>query len=120
VPAPFANSRSPSLPHRLLAVTVAALVLLLSVLSVSHQLHADLHACGHDHGHAHEAPAGNPDSDESCVVTLFGQGITAGSAPLLIAAPIVAFSAPNFSRSTELVFGSPRYLHLPGRGPPLS
>ena len=119
MPALLTNSRSPSLPHRLLAATVAVLVLLLTVLAISPQLHADLHACGHDHGHPHEAPAGNPDSDDGCVISLFGQGITAGSAPVLLAAPPVAFAAPNFSLRAELVFSSPRYLHLPGRGPPL-
>ena len=119
MPSQPANTRSPTLSHRLLAATVAALVLLLSVLAVSPQLHADLHACGHDHGHPHEAPAGNPDSDDGCVVTLFGHGITAGSAPVSLAAPPIAFAAPNFSRPAELVFSSPRYLHLPGRGPPL-
>ena len=65
------------------AATVAALVLLLSVLAVSPQIHADLHACGHDHSHFPAAPAGNPGSDDGCVVTLFGQGITAGAAPAL-------------------------------------
>jgi hypothetical protein len=100
---------------------VAALVLLLTVLSVSPQLHADLHACGHDHGHSHhhEVPVSDSDSDHGCVVTLFGHGITAGSAPVSLAAPPIAFAAPNFSRPAELVFSSPRYLHLPGRGPPL-
>ncbi len=120
MPALPANTRSPSLPHRLLAATVAALVLLLSVLAVSPRLHADLHACGHEHSHSPAAPAGNPDSDDGCVVTLFGQGITAGSAPALIGAPPIAFAARNFPRPTELVFSSPRFLHLPGRGPPLS
>jgi len=120
VPSLPANTRSPSLPHRLLAATVAALVLLLSVLAVSPRLHADLHACGHDHSHSPAAPAGNPDSDDGCVVTLFGHGITAGSAPVSLAAPAITFAAPNFPRPTELVFSSPRYLYLPGRGPPLS
>lgn len=120
VPALLTNVRSPRLPHRLLAATVAALVLLLSVLTVSPALHADLHACGHDHSHSPKAPAGNPDSEDGCVVSLFGQGITAGSAPVLLATPAGAFLAPSFSRPAEIIFSSPRYLHQPGRGPPLS
>ena len=119
MPALLFNSRSPSLPHRLLAATVAALVLLLTVLSVSPQLHADLHACGHDHGHPHESPAGNPDSDDGCVVTLFGQGITAGPAPVSLATPAAALVAPIFFRPYEVAVSPPRYLHQPGRGPPL-
>lgn len=116
-----ANTRSPTLSHRLLAATVAALVLLLSVLAVSPQLHADLHACGHDHGHSHhhEVPASDFDSDPGCVVTLFGQGITAGPAPVSLATPAAALVAPIFFRPSEVAVSPPRYLHQPGRGPPL-
>ena len=121
MPSQPANTRSPTLSHRLLAATVAALVLLLSVLAVSPQLHADLHACGHDHRHSHdhEVPASNPDSDPGCVVTLFGQGITAGPAPVLLAAPAAALVAPIFFRPSEVAVSTPYYLHQPGRGPPL-
>lgn len=96
---------------------MAVLVLLLTGLSVSPQLHAELHDCGHDHDHP--APASIPDSEASCVVTLFGQGITAGLAPLALPAPSSHFQSTIVTARREIFFCPPRYLHQPERGPPL-
>jgi hypothetical protein len=109
--------------HRTLAVGAAALVLLLTVLAVSPQLHADLHAAdpshahhhGPDHSHSHDpAP-----SDEGCVVTLFGAGVTAAPAPLVVLAPTVRPTLAAFAPRAEIFVSSPRYLHQPERGPPV-
>lgn len=95
--------------------------MMLMVLAVSPQLHADLHAGDPSHGH-HHGPDHSHDqaaSDEGCVVTLFGAGVTAAPAPLVVLAPNVRYTPATFSPRAEILFTSPRYLHQPERGPPV-
>ena len=109
--------------HRALAVGAAALVLALTILAVSPQLHADLHAAdpshahhhGHDHSHSHDQIP----SDEGCVVTLFAAGVTAAPAPLVVLAPTVRHTPAAFAPRAEIFVSTPRYLHQPERGPPV-
>lgn len=98
--------------HRFIAAGSAALVLLLTILAVSPQLHADVHG----HSHPHDAVP----SDEGCVVTLFAAGVTAAPAVLIVAAPPVTHVAPAPDTHVEIFVSPPRYLHQPERGPPLS
>jgi hypothetical protein len=110
--------------HRALAVGAAALVMMLTVLAVSPQLHADLHAAdpshahhqGPDHSHSHSE---TPHTDEGCVVTLFAAGVTAAPAPVVVLAPTVRHTPATFSPRAEVFVSSPRYLHQPERGPPV-
>ena len=107
-------SSSPSTVHplrRLLALGATALVLLLTVLAVSPQLHTGLH------GHHHDCPAENT-QDEGCVVTLFAAGVTAAPAPLVVVAPPPTHLRAEFSPHSEIFFSPPSYLHQPERGPP--
>ncbi len=85
------TTRHSTLPPwlRVVAWACATLVLLLSLASVSPQLHSELHASC-DHGHCHDdAPAPSTDHDHDCAVTLFAQGVA-------LFAQFSALSAPFF------------------------
>ena len=111
---PTTSNQSPALRsfHRFLAAGSAVLVLLLTVLAVSPQLHADFHA--------HDAETGAAHTDDGCVVALFAGGVTATPAALFLAAPTTAHAAVAFTPRAEIFVSPPRYLHQPERGPPLS
>ncbi len=98
--------------RRLWALGAAALVLLLTVLAVSPQLHTAFH------GHDDDCAAENS-QDEGCVVTLFAAGVTAAPTPLVVVAPPQAHLRADFSPHSEIFVSPPRYLHQPERGPPL-
>ena len=98
--------------RRLLALGAAALVLLLTVLAVSPQLHTAFH------GHSDDSAAANA-QDEGCVVTLFAAGVTTAPAPLVVVAPPTTHLRAEFSPHSEIFVTPPRYLHQPERGPPL-
>jgi len=100
-------SPRPSLPHRLFAVAALLLVLALTVLAASPDLHARLHA-GDSDAVAHET---------GCAVTLFAQGVEPLLALVLLLAPLVrVIVAPPAAR--ELFLVRPRFLRIPERGPP--
>ncbi len=111
---PATNKSSPALRpfHRFFAAGSAVLVLLLTVLAVSPQLHADFHA--------HDAATEAVHTDDGCVVSLFAGGVTAAPAALFLAAPTTAHVAAALAPRTEIFVSPPRYLHQPERGPPLS
>ncbi len=111
---PATNNHSPALRpfHRFIAAGSALLVLLLTVLAVSPQLHADLHA--------HDAATEAVHADDGCVISLFASGVTAAPSALLLAVPPTTHVAATFSPRTEIFVSPPRYLHQPERGPPLS
>lgn len=97
--------------RRLLALGAATLVLLLTVLAVSPQLHTAFH------GHTDDSAAANA-QDEGCVVTLFAAGVTAAPASLVVVAPPQTHLHAEFSPQSEIFVSPPRYLHQPERGPP--
>ena len=92
--------------HRLLAVGAVALVLLLTVLAASPELHARLH------GNAGEA-------DHECVITLYQHGLEAAAVGVALVAAVWIFLAwgaiappmPGFLRS--------RYWLPPALAPPV-
>lgn len=97
----------PSLLHRLFAVAALLLVIALTVLVASPDLHSRLHAGDSDHA-THEA---------GCAVTLFSQGVEPLLALALLLAPLVrVIVAPPSAH--ELFLVRPRFLRLPERGPP--
>lgn len=108
------SSTSPALRpfRRFIAAGAAALVLLLTILAVSPQLHAGLHA--------HDATTESVQKDDGCVISLFAGGVTAAPAALLLAAPATAYLAAAVTPRTEIFVSPPRYLLQPERGPPLS
>jgi hypothetical protein len=93
--------------HRLMASGGAALVLALAVFAASPDLHAWLHV---------DSGAG----DDECAVALFAGGVAAPASALTIALTTIEWKVPAYRSVDELFLASPRYLHQPERGPPLS
>ena len=79
---------------------------MLAILAASPAAHHWLHADA-DH------------EDHECAITLYAQGIT--SAVVGFALAIVTWCLLGLARSVrvELFLSVPRYLHLPGRAPPV-
>lgn len=111
-----------SWPIRLVAFGCVALVGLLSLASVSPQIHAALH-CRPQGEHAHTDHRGYPvnqvESGHSCAVTLFGQGVESGALPgLLLGAAEPLFT--DVIALADQVARAARTAQLPpGRGPPV-
>ena len=107
----------------------ALLVFGLGLMAVNPALH-DL-----AHGHAHEAaPTGcgcsrhhgvdqaadDPaDAEHSCAVVLFAQGITFAVETIAPATRPAVWHDTVFTAVEETLLTAPRYLHQPGRGPPV-
>ena len=92
--------------HRLLAAGCAALILLLTILAASPELHQRFH---------HET---QPDRDDGCAVVLFSLGITgaAAAAILVVVAQCLAEKVVTAPAGVDLT--APRFQHPPGCGPP--
>ena len=89
-----------------MATGCAALVLALGIFAASPALHSQLH-------HGVDAAA-----DDSCAIVLFANGV---SVPLAVVAPprpAAEWREQAYLRSADILLDSPRYLLLPGRGPP--
>ncbi len=95
-------------PRRLLAAGSIALVLLLSVLAANPGLHRLIH---------HDADAGHEDG---CAVVLFAHGVSVPFDSALLSAMPAIWRAVNRPQTVEIFLTSPRYLHQPERGPPVS
>jgi hypothetical protein len=95
-------------PRRLLAAGGVALVLLLSVLGSNPELHRCIHG------------AENSGSEDGCAVVLFAHGLSAPFDTAVLAATPAEWSTFARPATAEVFVASPRYLHVPGRGPPLS
>ena len=92
--------------RRLLAAGCITLVFALGVFAASPTLHEQLH---HDN---------QASTDDGCAIVLFAGGVSVPLAPISAPpAPLVS-GHETFSVATELLLDSPRYLLLPGRGPP--
>ena len=104
--------RRPSLlaaaPRRLLAAGAIALVLLLSVLAANPELHRCIHG---------DADAGHEDG---CAVVLFAHGVSAPFDTAVLAATPAEWTVLSRPETVEIFLTSPRYLHQPERGPPVS
>jgi hypothetical protein len=110
----------------LLAQAVASfgvvLVLALTVLAASPDLHRMLH--GHEEQPATAAGTGGhgqpaDDGDEGCVVTLFAQGIVLPLAAFALAFAGRILRLINFDRDDRVFAVAPGFLHLPSQGPPV-
>jgi hypothetical protein len=115
------SRRPESLLNRVTALLAAGCVLVLTVLAVSPELHAGLHAkvdathadCAH---HDAEAPVG--EAGHACVVTLFSHGAMAllVFCLLILARPTVAGLTQR--ASDEIIVAQPRYRLVPSHAPP--
>jgi len=95
-------------PRRLLAAGSITLVLLLSVLAANPELHRVFHF-GTD-----------PGVDEGCAVVLFTHGVSAPLDTAVLATTPALWRALARPEVAEIFLASPRFLHPPERGPPVS
>jgi hypothetical protein len=110
-----------SLMTRITALLAVLLVLVLTVLAASPELHERMH--GHMAGTpVHGAPhAGTsaPDDDDGCVVTLFAQGIVVALALLALAFTGQRLRLADFGVFDRIPPIAPSYLFRPTQAPPL-
>ena len=114
------DRRYPSLARALAALGVI-LVLILSVLAASPDLHERVH--GLDPARPPSSPAVPSgqvaDQEDGCIVALFSQGVVLPLALFLL----VLFARTRFPRAfrarDRVVPGTPRYLRLPTQAPPV-
>ena len=115
----------PSLLSRTTALLAIVLVLALSVLAASPELHDRLHgrgpsAAGAVHGDG--APASHPQDsqdDDGCVVTLFSQGVVLALAVAALPFTGEVLRLSDFELVDRIIPEAPRYLLLPTQAPPL-
>jgi hypothetical protein len=107
------------------AALAIALVLALTVLAASPELHERLHGHHADAaGVAHQdgVPASGPkaDHDDGCVVTLFAQGVVLALALVALAFTGQTLRSASLALFDRVIPEAPRYLHLPTQAPPLA
>jgi hypothetical protein len=115
----------PTLLARTTASLAIGLVLALTVLAASPELHERLH--GHEAAATavhHDGLPGTTvqadDSDDGCIVTLFAQGVVLALSILALAFTGQTLRLSDFADFDRVIPESPRYLHLPPQGPPLA
>jgi hypothetical protein len=111
----------PSPLARITALVAIGLVLVLTVLAASPDLHERLHA--RDHAASSQAtPAGNtaPDDDSGCVVTLFAQGLLLALCLFALAHTGQRLRLADLAVVDRVPPESPAYRFLPTQAPPLS
>jgi hypothetical protein len=115
----------PTLLARATASLAAVLVLTLTVLASSPELHERLHghqapaaAARHEGGLAGNAKA--DDSDDGCIVTLFAQGVVLALSIVGLAFTGQTLRLADFAVFDRVIPEAPRYLHLPPQAPPLA
>jgi hypothetical protein len=107
---------------RLTAALAVLLVLALTAVSASPELHSRLHdhssspsAAHHEHG----APGQAEDGDEGCVVTLFAQGLVLALGLVVLFFTGAVRRTASFPQARRLALPAPDYLHLPPQAPPV-
>jgi len=113
--------KDPTLLARLVAALAACLLVTLTVLAASPELHERLHG----HSVARAVPAGahpsgqaGADDEDGCIVTLFSQGAVLPVALAVFAAAPLVIRARHFAPRDRVAPEFPRYLRLPTQGPP--
>jgi hypothetical protein len=122
---PLREKSRPSSLTRIFASLAAALVLVLTILAASPDLHGLLHGRGPGDaglGHQDAVPSrgGRPAADEDgCAVTLFAQGLLPPLALLALAFTGLVLRLLDFALRDRVVAAAPRYLRLPSQAPPV-
>jgi hypothetical protein len=113
-----ARSHFPNAPRRWLAAGLAAVVMMLGLMSVSPTLHGWAHnqagETAGEHGHTPQPLA----ADHDCAVVEFAHGLTVAVAAVLPLAVPARWHEVNFPVATEPRLAMARYTLPPGRGPP--
>ncbi len=106
--------------HRALAVLCAGLVLALSLVAVSPELHEWLHSAEQEHTchHHHQKAKPSVEHEHDCAVVLFASGVDLPVAPVALIPPSVLADGISPVTEAEFYLVSPRYLRHPERGPP--
>jgi hypothetical protein len=115
-----------SLLRSAVASLAILLVLALTILAASPELHERLH--GHkinllnvaSQAGSHSGGRQEDDDDDGCVVTLFAQGMVLALAFLTLAFTGQILRLPDFALGDRVAPESPRYLRLPTQAPPLA
>jgi len=94
--------------RRLMAVGGVALVLLLTALAASPELHHWFHG-GDDGG-----------SEDNCAVVLYAHGVSVAPDTAVLAATPALWRGLDRPEVAEVALAASRHLHPPGRGPPVS
>ncbi|MDB6126769.1 MAG: hypothetical protein JWM35_665 [Verrucomicrobia bacterium] len=94
--------------RRFVAVGGIGLVLLLTALTASPELHHWFH--GQDDAGA----------DDGCAVVQFAQGVSVAVDQIAVVSTPAVWHFAHRLVSDEILLASPRYLHQPERGPPVS
>lgn len=114
----------PRLLTRATASLAVALVLVLTVLGASPELHERLHGHGPaapGTAHHDEAPSGDGQAagdEDGCVVTLFAQGLVLALALLVLATAVRMLRLVGTDLRDRIIPAAPRYLRLPSQAPP--
>jgi hypothetical protein len=122
---PSREKSRPSSLKRTFASLAAALVLVLTILAASPDLHELLHgrgpgAAGIGHQDAVPSRGGHSaDDEDGCVVTLFAQGLVPPLALLALAFTGLILRLIDFALRDRVVAAAPRYLRLPSQAPPV-
>jgi len=109
---------------RTIALLATALVLVLTILAASPELHERLHGLGP--GSATAAPHdGSPssggkaaDGEDGCVVTLFAQGLVLPLALLVLSFTGRTLRLLDLDLFDRVIPAAPRFLLLPSQAPP--
>ena len=127
---PAAHSSLPTRFRRAVALLSAGTVWLLSLASVSPQLHAWLHeaaqpehrGCPHHQHAAPDAPlpadVDQPASGHECAVTLFSHGVVQHAGTFVVRPCEGVLRAVDFRAAERPALVPPRFLHLPPQAPP--
>lgn len=118
-----------SVLRQIVATGGALLVFGLGLMAVNPALHDLAHGqahepaptgCGCSHHHGVDQNAGDPaDAEHSCAVVLFAQGVTFAVETVAPATRPAVWHETVFAAVEETLLTAPRYLHQPGRGPPV-
>jgi hypothetical protein len=116
---------STSLLSRSTASLAIVLVLALTVLASSPELHERLHGHPAAAGAPHQdggiaASAKADDSDDGCIVTLFAQGVVLALSILALAFTGQTLRLGDLALFDRVIPEAPRYLRLPTQAPPLA
>jgi hypothetical protein len=110
----------PSTFSRAVASLAVALVLVLTILAASPDLHERLHGNGPGApGTAHHDGGQAANDEDGCVVTLFAQGIVLALALHVLAQAGRTLRRPAFGPGDQVIPAAPRYLRLPAQAPPV-
>lgn len=106
--------------RRALAVLCAGLVMALSLVAVSPELHEWLHSAEQEHTchHHHKQAKPSSEHEHDCAVVLFASGVDLPVAPVALIPPSVVVEGVSPVTEAEFYLVSPRYLRHPERGPP--